>query len=430
MTDDSQGPWRPLLQGPDAGPALDVAEEIDGALLRLHAAGPGSYGFSELAGWSLFFAYLDRAVPGRGYLDRAAELLEDSVAGLSRSHSQASLYGGFPGVAWLVEHLKGWILEDDEEDDPGEEIAAAVYRHLDLSPRRGDHDLLFGLAGLGVYALERSPRRWGRESLKAAVARLAETAERRPQGVAWRSSPEGMEPGELKRYPQGNYNLGMAYGTPGVAALLALANAAGAEARPLLDDAVAWILAQRLPAGERSIFPHVVAPGQRPQPTRLAWCYGDLGIAAALLLAARCTGEAAWEREALETARAASRRSPETSGVVDAGLCHGAAGNAHLFNRIAQATGDPACEAAARFWLERTFALRRPGEGIAGFCSWGTGDNGHPVGWRDDPGFLSGAAGIGLALLAAASPVEPAWDRLLLVSIPPRPSARQEEAER
>ena len=40
------------------------------------------------------------------------------------------------------------------------------------------------------------------------------------------------------------------------------------------------------------------------------------------------------------------------------------------------------------------------------------------MGWRDEPGFLTGAAGIGLALLAALFPVEPAWDRVLLASIP------------
>ena len=38
--------------------------------------------------------------------------------------------------------------------------------------------------------------------------------------------------------------------------------------------------------------------------------------------------------------------------------------------------------------------------------------------WRDDPGFLNGAAGIGLVLLAAASPLEPEWDRVLLASLP------------
>jgi hypothetical protein len=39
--------------------------------------------------------------------------------------------------------------------------------------------------------------------------------------------------------------------------------------------------------------------------------------------------------------------------------------------------------------------------------------------WWDDPGILIGAAGIALALLSAATPLEPSWDRLLLVDIPP-----------
>jgi hypothetical protein len=40
--------------------------------------------------------------------------------------------------------------------------------------------------------------------------------------------------------------------------------------------------------------------------------------------------------------------------------------------------------------------------------------------WAADAGFLTGAAGIGLALLASVTSVEPEWDRLLLVAIPPR----------
>ncbi len=44
--------------------------------------------------------------------------------------------------------------------------------------------------------------------------------------------------------------------------------------------------------------------------------------------------------------------------------------------------------------------------------------------WTDLPGLLAGASGIALALLAATSPVEPAWDRLLLMSLPPGASPR------
>jgi hypothetical protein len=409
--------WRPILQGSPADQALTVVEEIAAALLPLTTAGASH---PELVDWSLFFAYLDRAASGHGHLDRAAELLERAVGELGRGYTGTSLFSGFPGVAWLVEHLKGWVLEDDEDDDPGEEVAVSLRDFLGRSPWLAGHDLISGLAGLGVYALERGSRPWGWECLERTVARLDETAERLPEGVAWRTLAWMMGPEAAKLSPRGHFDLGVAHGVPGVVSFLAQASAAGVEARPLLDDAISWILAQKLPPGERSIFPNVVSADRPGAGTRIAWCYGDLGLAAALLLAARCTGETAWEEEALEIARTVARRDPETSGVVDAGLCHGAAGNAHLFNRFFQATGDPLFVAAARFWLERTFALRRPGEGVAGYSSWAPGDGGSVI-WEADPSLLSGAAGIGLALLAAASPIEPAWDRLLLVSIPAVP---------
>jgi hypothetical protein len=42
------------------------------------------------------------------------------------------------------------------------------------------------------------------------------------------------------------------------------------------------------------------------------------------------------------------------------------------------------------------------------------------VTWIADPGLLTGASGIALALLAATTDMEPAWDRMLLVAAPPR----------
>ena len=161
-------------------------------------------------------------------------------------------------------------------------------------------------------------------------------------------------------------------------------------------------------------------------PARLAWCYGDPGISLALLSAARAAGEPEWERQAVAVARAAATRPRDEGGVVDGGLCHGAAGLAHLYNRLFQATRDPFFKTEALAWIERLLALRRPGEGIAGWQAWRpigeiTGPD-PELGWVADPGFLTGAAGIGLALLGAISPVEPAWDRVLLSSAPPRPA--------
>jgi hypothetical protein len=81
-------------------------------------------------------------------------------------------------------------------------------------------------------------------------------------------------------------------------------------------------------------------------------------------------------------------------------------------------TGEERLAEAARFWFQRTLELRQPGEGVGGFRSWGTiGEGIDNLGWRDEPGFLEGAAGVGLALLGAISDVEPAWDRVLAISV-------------
>ena len=74
----------------------------------------------------------------------------------------------------------------------------------------------------------------------------------------------------------------------------------------------------------------------------------------------------------------------------------------------------------ARFWFERTLAMRQPERGIAGYAAWMPSLAGNQEGWVDDPGVLTGAAGIALALLAATTTIEPEWDRMLLVSVPPR----------
>jgi hypothetical protein len=215
-------------------------------------------------------------------------------------------------------------------------------------------------------------------------------------------------------YPDGYYNVGLAHGVPGVIATLARIHEAGV-ARPraaeLLDGAVRWVLAQRGPAG----FPSLITPDGVSEPARTAWCYGDPGVAAALLSAGRRSGERSWERIAVDVARAASARDEDAVGVRDAGVCHGAAGLAHVYNRCFQATGDEVLRAAARAWLEKTLALRELGRGIAGFRAWGVSAESDELGWRDDTSLLTGAGGVALVLQAALGSVAPSWDRMLLV---------------
>jgi lantibiotic modifying enzyme len=367
------------------------------------------------AGLAVLFAYLAQADPTGAEEEAAKTWLARAVGAVSERPVAASLYNGLAGVAWAAAHL-GERLPDLDTEGTTAEIDEVLIEHLDQSPWTETYDLIGGLVGFGVYALERRPRPAATACLERVVGRLAETAEHRPEGITWVSCAEWLPADARAAYPPRHYNLGLAHGVPAVIALLGQACAAGVAedtARPLLDGAVRWLPAQQVPGG----FPYGTELESPAAPARLAWCYGDPGVAVALLLAARCAGEPSWEREALAVARRAAERSPDEAGVVDAGLCHGAAGLGHLFNRMYQATGEAPLGEAACFWFRRTLEMRQPGRGIAGYAARRTAPDGTPT-WEDDPGLLTGVAGIALALLAAATPLEPAWDRVLLVSTP------------
>jgi lantibiotic modifying enzyme len=382
---------------------------------------PGRTDFSlagGTTGLAIFFAYLSQA---RSEKEAAARgFLEEAIAAASDGTTQASLYGGLAGVGWAAAHLQDRLADLDTEDITAK-IDDALSVHLSPSRWTAEYDLINGLVGLGVYALERLPRPAAVAGLEQVIDHLAATAERRPEGITWWTNPDWLIPETRERHPRGYHDLGLAHGVPGVIALLGRACAAGVaeeRARPLLDGAVRWLMAQRISEGPAAY----ISIGERdiaPAPARLAWCYGDLGIALSLLGSARCVGEADWEHAALVIARRAAGRPPEQSGVVDAGLCHGAAGVGHLFNRLFQATGEDDFAEASCFWLERTLALRQPGRGIAGYLSWSPDEAG-ALTWLVEPGLLTGAAGIALALLAATTSIEPDWDRLLLVWVAPR----------
>jgi hypothetical protein len=460
--------WRPLLAGELAARARDAVFAIAESLAELLPPAVMREGSRQglrqpglnwgTPGLALLFGYLARG-SGSGaerYAELAERNLDEAVTALAMAPTSAGLFDGFTGVAWTAEHLSRLLgigaiggrssgsdrephdhldppgardplarpapLAPSDPPDANTDLDQALLETLAQAPWKGHFDLAIGLAGIGVYASERLPRPTAGRCLAAVVGHLESTAVVAGQGTAWLTRPEMLAPYQRAGEPLGIFDLGVAHGVPGVISVLADAcrvEPCAAAARRLLDGAVQWLLA--LPRTARAGFAfgkwvssrsNAVVPARR-----LAWCYGDPGIAATLLYAARTAGDAPWEGQALAIAAGAARAPGEGSGIVDAGLCHGAVGLAHIFNRIYQATDEDLFADAARFWYRRGLDMRRPGEGIAGFGAWETSPSA-AAGWPGDPGLFTGAAGIGLGLLAAISDLEPRWDRLLRLAIP------------
>lgn len=421
--------WSPLLTGELAAEARARVTEIAVALSGDAdawplAAKPNPNGIRALSlalgrsGFALFHAWHHRVLGAPGAADTALRFLGEAVAGLPAAAMDESLYCGFPGLAWATEHVTRVLDAQDPDDDPVEGIDEALLELFADPAFRPGYDLIGGLAGLGVHALERRARPSGPRLAAEVLGRLERMAYPQQTGLTWpsggltrRAMADDVAPDD--RY----YNLGLSHGIPGVLAILArLASFPELRARvlPLLEGGCAWLLTQRLGPEFDSAFPDYSAHDIAPKPARLAWCYGDPGVAAALLAAARALGRADLERAALATAHVAARRTLESSQVVDSGLCHGAAGVAHVFNRLHQATGDAACRDAALVWFRRCLTRVSDRPHIAGFATFSF-ERDHGGEWVEDAGLLTGAAGTGLALLAAISDRDPEWDRFLLL---------------
>lgn len=362
----------------------------------------------EGADHALLRSYLASDVVFPDIEDKGGRLLADAMRRFNGGTPTLGMDHGGARIGWTIAHLASAEVADDR---------CARLDHMLLHATAGwigDYDLMNGLVGFGVYALERGEA--GRALAVRVLDRLERCATGHGEGLAWFTSPDLLPAKHLEAAPDGYWNLGIPHGIPGAIALLARYVAHGIEparARALLDGAVTFVRSVPSPrAGGR--FPPWL-PNHKPISTRLAWCYGDLGVAAALIGAGIHAREPAWRREGLALAHACAARTLAEAHFHDASLCHGAAGIAHVFHRMARATRDQTLAIAARAWIVETLRMQS-NVPIAGYPR--VFEAAGELRYEEDATLLTGCTGVALALHGAISEVEPRWDRLLLLDLP------------
>ncbi|MCQ2319126.1 MAG: hypothetical protein MJZ90_09445 [Bacteroidales bacterium] len=189
-----------------------------------------------------------------------------------------------------------------------------------------------------------------------------------------------------------------------------------AKVELMITNSVNYILSQEIDVNKYgSFFPYTSLDNDVDiAGSRLAWCYGDLGICAMLYQAGIAMNRKNWIDIAVKIMMYAAkyRRNLKDNLVADSCFCHGAAGIGHIFYRMWWNTRISEFKDATDYWFEETIKMADFNDGYAGFKKWKGKENGY----INETSLLNGIAGIGLALATYSCNAEPQWDRCLLLS--------------
>lgn len=344
----------------------------------------------------------------------AAERIGRALDPAAGSFPGYSLANGFAGTGHVLRYLqKDKLLSLDGEaiyralDEP---MYKAMLAYLDA----GKYDYLHGALGIGLYFLGEPGNEQYRGYLKLLSLRLLEMAEQEDDGsLKWISV---LDPDTERR----GVNLSLSHGMASiilVACRILEEGIAEEQCRTIILGGLRYLEKQRLENEQfLSIFPSwALESEQEVQSSRLAWCYGDLGIGLAYLAAGRLFPDQHYSMRGLEILQhSAERRDLEENRVVDACLCHGASGIALIFNIIYQQTKYTLFRDASLYWLDVCLNMAVHEDGAAGYKYKGGPGRGH---WLYFNGLLTGTAGIGLALLSFVQNRKPEWAKLFLLNL-------------
>lgn len=361
-------------------------------------------------GYALFEAYYHRHF---GIKDdgRIWERVSSSLNDIQEGKLIHSFAGGIAGVAWGFLHLFNEGLLQDDEIDPQsivEDLDEGLFESAMLLLADGNFDYLHGALGVCLYFLERTPSLKITSYIDQIVEQLSLVAVRFPSGsITWEFDDFGRRGASSPPL----YNLGLSHGTASIVAILTLIYEKGyapAPCQELIAGALRWMWNVRNKSAQ-SVFPSVIQANAPDQESRLAWCYGDLGIANTFLLVGQKLQNEFWVEIAEQTiTRAAARRGRDVA-MKDAALCHGTLGAAYLFGKFAKAFPQHLLGATETYWFSKTFDYVQPTESSDVFLSY----NGER--YESNLSLLDGEASIGMALLTYLGAPR-AWERFLLLS--------------
>lgn len=401
--------WFPIVT--EQSSVVSIKDKIEGIyhfLLNKSESLPGYGLLSGTAGEALFLFYYYRYSKNEDSFNKAIEILENAIEQASENSNYASFCNGLAGLGWLIEFLNKNNFIEVDSNEILMEADSKINVFFNNRLLENDYDFLHGGIGCALYFLDRSP--FNRAFCDEHVQKIHEISIEQNDTMYW-IHRDSIDPRIV------NNNLGLAHGIPSILSYLCYAyknSVVKEECFEMIQKSVNYIKScVQDPKQYGSFFPYYITKDQRNGISRLAWCYGDLGVGLALLKASEVLRDNSLRFFALDIFDFHSNSIDlEKYSVRDAGLCHGTSGIAQIFQRINQYYPNSNLQRCTEFWINETLKMARFDDGVCGFKMY----NAMNGTYENASDFLTGVSGIGLMLISSISNIEPAWDKSLLIS--------------
>jgi len=369
---------------------------------------------SGAAGQILFHFYHSRVFNNNRSNDKAMELINHIFDHFNSTPLGYTFSSGLAGIGWLIEFIEQQGFIQCDTDDIIGQLDDLIYNTMIAEIKAGEFDYLHAAGGMVLYYLTRKNNKKINSYISDYVDHLNDVCIWENDACKWFSAirlSDGTE--------ENACNLSMSHGLASIIAVLNRIykrNINVGKTEKLISGSVRYLLSVMQSTDEfSSYFPDIVYQKEhKGQTSRMAWCYGDMGIGISLLDIAHTMNNKEWETIAIKVLlNCTKRRDLEKNHVLDACLCHGSAGLAHLLNRLYHKTNLNEFKEAAIFWYSKTIEFANDKKSLSGFVNVNAEEYG---GSKEDFGFLVGISGIGLALLSGISDIDPTWDQILLIS--------------
>ena len=368
------------------------------------------------SGVALFQFYCSKYFDDDTYSEKGVEIISNCVDMINSGYSFPTYCNGIAGFGWTLQHLvnQDFIsLDLDELLNPFDDFLLSQMQH---EFKAQNYDVLHGALGYGLYFLKRyeslpesiKNNSTHKEFLVYVVDKVEEMAIKDGDGLKWESVLD-IEKGNK------GYNLSLSHGMSSIIYVLYklfYANIEKERVASLIRGAIKYIKSTQNLDGDLSQFPSWVESGVPIEyKSRLAWCYGDIGIAKAFEWSGKILDDLVLKRSASIILDSASKRKePENTNVIDSGYCHGSFGNAHIFQQLGLQYKKKQFQETSTFWL-RDGLSKHKSNSNAMYQQW----NGMTKTWYSSISLLEGISGIGLTMIDFLSAKESKWDECLML---------------